>query len=166
MLTSERNSSLYWVSTRFFTMLTNSSKGWDVQSIARFKAWLSDSLLLFVHLLSKYPGGLSVPHRSWMFCFSLPEKYVWNLDETSMDFASISSHFTSTLMASAFISPSCPKMSSKSDSDRLTPLPQNLGNTVPTQILAWSVVDSMSVLVTSIRHSTHTCASCPHTHRF
>jgi hypothetical protein len=28
-----------------------------------------------------------------MFCFSLPEKYLWNVDETSMDFASISSHF-------------------------------------------------------------------------
>jgi hypothetical protein len=42
------------------------------------------------------------------------EKCVWNLDETSMDFASISSHFTSKQMASsAFISPSCPKMSSK-----------------------------------------------------
>jgi hypothetical protein len=56
---------------------------------------------LFVHLLSKYPGGLSVPHSSWMFCFSLPEKYVWNLNETSIDFDSMSSHFTSKQMASS-----------------------------------------------------------------
>jgi hypothetical protein len=59
--------------------------------------------------------------------FSLPEKYVWNLNETSIDFDSMSSHFTSKQMASsAFISPSCPKMPSISDSDRLTPLPQTL----------------------------------------
>jgi hypothetical protein len=42
--TSGRKSSLYWVSTRFFTMLAKSSKGWDFESIARFKAWISDSL--------------------------------------------------------------------------------------------------------------------------